>query len=717
MRALNLVYALRGKGRLPEGSKVAVVGGGVAGMTAAAAAARVGCEVTLLEKEEALLPLLRGNMTRWLHPHIYDWPQDGAEQSEAGLPLLTWHAEPARDVVVQLERQWDALPEQSRIRTHLNVESVDVPSEGQGPRHLVTWNSPGLNEGQFDAVFLTVGFGFERKVEGIQWSSYWREDPLHQISLGGSERYLISGCGDGGLIDLLRVSLRDFRHEDVLREFLSDPSLGDLKSKLLEIEEQAKNPRNEANEYLAEQYRSLTVPESLDRAIKARLRKSTSVVLNGLKPRPLTLQSSILNRLLVSRLLYHFKILPYRPGEFDVVKKGEQYEVTFKTGKPELFNHIVCRHGPHPGALKQEFQDIWKKSADLRAMSRLDLTRSPLWPPGFFDGKSGRTTGLPSSISEQPTPDSSGETVRASAGDVKSGQPELSPARETESGSSRVEEVNARTVSEAVIPGVQEKTPDSPQRQVVEPSPSERVVRASTKTGRPLDAAGILVVLFLVWFFFLKDGQRQSPQGNVVRTPTNLVSPESSRSAIVRPGEMNGDARPVPNATKAVSKMAPGGGRSKNPEASTAGGTAFASDRIGTVQQLRESHRVRQLSSGDGDQRTLDHVPAGVFGFISPHPTFLYGQSKVNREQDAQGRGVEVHKLADGQMHLVGYVWDVEARAVATGRPVSVSLSSRPFGRSQSLVSIPFGRIRSGRIQDEQGQLLMALELGASSEM
>ncbi len=221
----------------------------------------------------------------------------------------------------------------------------------------------------------------------------------------------------------------------------------------------------------------------------------------------------------------------------------------------------------------------------------------------------------------------------------------------------------------------------------------------------------------LVWDSLPKDRRETGSKGNVVRTPTNLVSPESSRSSIVRPGELNGDAGPVPNAAKAIARMAPGPGRSKSPEDSVAGSTAFASERIGTVQQLRESHGVRQLSSGDGEQRTLEHVPAGVFGFINPQPTFLYGQSKVNREQDAPGRGVEVHKLADGQMHLVGYVWDVEARAVATGRPVNVTLSSRPLGRSQSLVSIPFGRIRSGRAQDDQGQLLVALDLGASSEM
>jgi hypothetical protein len=74
VRALNLIYALLEERVVPPEGCIAVIGAGAAGMTAAAAAAFKGCRVVLLEQQSDLLSLQSGNMTRWLHPHIYDWP-------------------------------------------------------------------------------------------------------------------------------------------------------------------------------------------------------------------------------------------------------------------------------------------------------------------------------------------------------------------------------------------------------------------------------------------------------------------------------------------------------------------------------------------------------------------------------------------------------------------------------------------------------------------
>src|SRR4051794_29913623 len=60
-RAFNLIWALFETKKLSPGSSVAVIGGGLAGLTVAAAAALKRCDVTIIEKASQLLPLQRGN--------------------------------------------------------------------------------------------------------------------------------------------------------------------------------------------------------------------------------------------------------------------------------------------------------------------------------------------------------------------------------------------------------------------------------------------------------------------------------------------------------------------------------------------------------------------------------------------------------------------------------------------------------------------------------
>lgn len=389
VRALNLVYALRETKRIQDGSRVLVVGGGAAGMTIATAAARLGCSVTLLEKKGQLLSLFRGNHTRWLHPHIYDWPQDDALSNDARLPLLSWRAALAGDVALQLEEEWNRLPERSRIKVIFNVQSVDLGSVA-GSIRRVSWNAPGRDTGSFEVVVLAVGFGFEQRVEGIAWASYWDDDRLHQAHRDGRRhRHLISGCGDGGLVDLLRVRLSDFRHEKLVEEFLGSPELGTVKRELLAIEDKALALQHtqgdgSAAEFLEEQYRALCVPAEVDKVIEKRLRPDTEAVLNGLDESPLTPNACIFNRFLVSRLLLQFGV-GYRAGKFSFKREGEKYLVKFRTGAPEEFDYITCRHGPKPGALEEGFAHVWDKCIPLRARSELDQTRWPIWRDDFFN--------------------------------------------------------------------------------------------------------------------------------------------------------------------------------------------------------------------------------------------------------------------------------------------------------------------------------------------
>ncbi len=81
-RALKLLWAIDRKLQL-RGKRVAIIGGGIAGVTAASAALVFQANVTVLERNEELLHLQRGCHNRYLHPAIYEWPERTARRASA----------------------------------------------------------------------------------------------------------------------------------------------------------------------------------------------------------------------------------------------------------------------------------------------------------------------------------------------------------------------------------------------------------------------------------------------------------------------------------------------------------------------------------------------------------------------------------------------------------------------------------------------------------
>ena len=130
VRALNLISSIVEAAPESELGNVAIVGGGFAGLTAAAGLLHKGVEhVSLFEKRATLCPLQSGSDTRWVHPHIYDWPDDASNVPSAGLPLLNWNAGRASDVAVQVLEEWEktiGLADPSAIDVYLNVKHLRV---------------------------------------------------------------------------------------------------------------------------------------------------------------------------------------------------------------------------------------------------------------------------------------------------------------------------------------------------------------------------------------------------------------------------------------------------------------------------------------------------------------------------------------------------------------------------------------------------------------
>ena len=244
-------------------------------------------------------------------------------------------------------------------------------------------------------VILAVGFGVERTIDGVAFRSYWTNDSLHQevSRTGPARRVLVTGCGDGGLVDTLRLSLKNFEHRAFVERIIRDPSLENTKRSLNDIEERAQRllttgSRDDVDQELNKQYAELAVPESVDRELEAGLRRDVKVTLNGSGPSPATIGASTLNRFIVF-LLWKAKRLRYQRGLVrEVAGTPDKYRVNFRLpdgrGVVRSYHDVIVRHGPEPSITRlipveavRALQQVWR--------SMPDPTLLKLWPPDFYE--------------------------------------------------------------------------------------------------------------------------------------------------------------------------------------------------------------------------------------------------------------------------------------------------------------------------------------------
>ena len=129
-RAFWLVWSLIQSGRLTEGSSIGIVGGGLAGITAAAAALTRGVRVKLYEEAGILMYLQRGVLHRFIHPNYFEWPGESFEENTTHLPFLNWTADYCDNVIGEIEKEWEGLFEKNRLL------EVACCTEVEGFRHV-----------------------------------------------------------------------------------------------------------------------------------------------------------------------------------------------------------------------------------------------------------------------------------------------------------------------------------------------------------------------------------------------------------------------------------------------------------------------------------------------------------------------------------------------------------------------------------------------------
>lgn len=388
VRALNLVWALHSTGRL-DNRTLAIIGGGFAGLTAAAAAIRLGANPRLFEREAKLAGMQHGCDHRRVHPNLFDWPRDDAIEPNAALPVLNWTANSAGNVREQILTAWTEFSH--RIELHSST-SASVSPEG-----LLRYEHNGLPISKpFDNVIVAVGMGFEVDF-GDATQGYWHPDGLERyLPTGGRRRsseIVVIGNGDGGIIDALRAALGDPQHP--LLDWVEDTVLPrvpcSLKRDLMILERELAlldeihvpkatqaDHRDRASRFLENRYRDILLGglEALEAAVKPRKRVETSVRLVGRTATPFHPDAAPLNRFLLALLircdrgeaLFRYDLHEPRPTP-DV-------KLIHRTGTQKDAGEI-------PKVLAEAFGEV---AAAITGLN-YDAPRIEQFPPTYFDAR------------------------------------------------------------------------------------------------------------------------------------------------------------------------------------------------------------------------------------------------------------------------------------------------------------------------------------------
>lgn len=377
-RAFNLVWALFEEGRITSESRIAVIGGGLSGMTVAAALNLMKCKVKLFHEKENLMNIQTGNYQRYVHPNIYDWPAQGCNNNHTDFPCMNWTAGSAQEVCTQIEERWADM--EAPIETIRSKRIDEVKGLGARPR---VHTREGAWSEAFDCVILAVGFGIEKSFPNARWDSYWDVDNLEQpVKMSGTKQYLVSGIGDGGLIDTLRIRFNDFDHEKFTKLLLDDPELEEIKRQLIEIEEKAPENDEEFSSYMYDEYEKLDISEALKDKLRSQLRKDTKVELNGRLSDPFSPKACLINRFSI-HLLRVVGAISYVEGSIlSINNVNGKCIVNFKNGNksfPGEYDEVIVRHGP-----KEVHSEILSGKASLPNVPDSEKIITKMWPDNFY---------------------------------------------------------------------------------------------------------------------------------------------------------------------------------------------------------------------------------------------------------------------------------------------------------------------------------------------
>jgi hypothetical protein len=379
---LELAHALQHEHLIRANARIAVIGGGAAGLNAAAALAlQPGTNVRLFERSDELLTLQRESRRRRLDPHIYEWPKPDADHELAELPLLDWRSGSAFDVRAAVLHEFANIQAfaGNRLQVSLLHEVTDL--QPQHGRFILSFTMEGAggqrvaDHAEYDIVILAVGFGIEasQPIGGTITPSYWLDGGVPAPEITGKARpaFLVSGNGDGGLIDLIAAASRNFDHNEIILGIAQRPGVRDLGPRLLEIDRLARVSDEQGQGFnFIEAYDASIGADvaalGLVGELRGRLRPGVQLFFQTRAQEMLSIRTARLNRLAVY-LLTKACNAPQRfvhlvCPDLVALPAGAgvaQANFRFDCGGREIeVDHVIARRGPNQNGVLHPFAGL-----------------------------------------------------------------------------------------------------------------------------------------------------------------------------------------------------------------------------------------------------------------------------------------------------------------------------------------------------------------------
>jgi putative NAD(P)-binding protein len=389
MRAMNLAWALVESGlATPRRRPVAVVGCGIAGVTLASALASRGVRSVIFERRDRPIPLQQYSQ-RFVHPHALEWPEPTSAERRAILPLLDWRASQVQSVAAGFIDHFNALVADGRAEFVPNTHVIGLQQLPEGVFVHYRGSDRRFQAVPFECGVLAVGFGVDARHLGRSSFSYWDNDNyLRPFDADRPTRFLVTGTGDGGLVEVFRLRIDGFNHDKIIRLVTGIPGLATIGAEMQGIERESESVSEEkVSAWLDAQYRNRVPIGPLAEALRGQLRADTSVILNGRGPSPFTRRASLFNRYVLHALKRIDGDLTYLGGECDlpsITNNGQGTTIDIvQSGarKRQVVDHLLVRHGPISAI---DGLTINEAAITARPASQQHMGFEGHWPEGYF---------------------------------------------------------------------------------------------------------------------------------------------------------------------------------------------------------------------------------------------------------------------------------------------------------------------------------------------